>query len=689
MNSATIKLIKSLIFCRKLKPEMLFKVAILAIFVVLTTAEEQPKYGGTFEPSNQDYLSSIVEASETNGGGSVSFTDTNNTADAVIDTILNSGREGRNLDGFDEVYSDPTVQEALQKGDDRQARNIIKDKLCSLGLMECENEQAQGKRPFLPPGELIYSQPPPGYRPPQQNGGYGPPRPMLPPNGGNKYNGPPRKVGYSGSPFPVNGPNYQNRPPGPIYVESKPPGPFYEGPNPPGPIYQGSRPQNSGQIFEGPKPPGPIYEDNSSPYKFENSGASSYQHEQHEKYETLQDFNGPAKPTIVVNAQGGASAGQAAAASSVNIHHHYHHLDSEAGGKGPSVIVNPVASSQGASSYVSGNSLLAASEFSSAGLQTGGFSPMSGGYDYNKKQVGVNSGLGPVNGLSGNGVYGGSSGTGGYGSSYKPILEPGNNLVGASGPGGYDGSGNSYGGLNSGSSFGGLSSGSFSGSNTQYGQSASASYNGINGNQQQQSFHSQNPGFYKKALNTKGGPNALSSYAQYNKYNGQSSSGLSNGGQFNGNGNENAGQFSNNNGQFGTSGAGQFNTGENYQGYETARQENFDCVCVPFEQCPSQDVIGRKDDLILPLDPRNLKSDIEALEEDVVLTDGNGTMSAARVPKETKDDKKDIKEKETDKKDDEVKKISKREAENPEKKSDEGIDQADGEAVSIIFNFVC
>lgn len=665
-------------------------VAILAVFAVLTMAEEQPKYGGTFERSNQDYLSSIVESNESNvGGGSVAFTDTNNTADAVIDTILNSGREGRNLDGFDEVYSDPTVQEALQKGDDRQARNVIKDKLCSLGLMECENEQAQGKRPFLPPGELIYSQPPPGYRPPQQNGGYGPPRPMSPPNSGNKYNGPPRKVGYSGSPFPVNGPNYQNRPPGPIYVESKPPGPFYEGPNPPGPIYQGSRPQNGGQIFEGPKPPGPIYEDNSSPYKFENAGASSYHHEQHEKYENIQDFSGPAKPTIVVNAQGGAAtnAGQAAAASSVNIHHHYHHLDSEAGGKGPSVIVNPVASSQGASSYVSGNSLLTSSEFSSAGLQTGGFSPMSGAYDY-KKQIGVNSG-GPVNVLYGSGVYGGSSGSGGYGSSYKPILEPGNNLVGASGPGGYDG--NSYGGINSGSSFGGLSSGSFSGSNTQYGQSTSAVFNGNNGNQQQQSFHSQNPGFYKKALNTNGGPNALSGYSQNNKFNGQSSSGLSNGGQysgqFNGNGNDNAGQFSNNNGQFGTSGSGQFNTGENYQGFETARQENFDCVCVPFEQCPSQDVIGRKDDLILPLDPRNLKSDIEALEEDVDVTDSNSTMSAVRVPKETKDDKKVINEKDTEKKEDEVKKISKREAEKPEKKSDEGIDQADGEAVSIFLYF--
>lgn len=59
--------------------------------------------------------------------------------DDVVDTILNSGREGKSLDGFDELYSDPNVQDVLQKGDDGEARNIIKDKLCSLGLMEASS----------------------------------------------------------------------------------------------------------------------------------------------------------------------------------------------------------------------------------------------------------------------------------------------------------------------------------------------------------------------------------------------------------------------------------------------------------------------------------------------------------------------------------------------------------------------
>ena len=595
---------------------LLKSVAVLVILAAVAVAEEQPKYGGNYEQANLDYLRGDVSPLE----GEQQVNDTN-TFDSVIDSILNTGRQGRNLDGFDEVYSDPTVQEAIQKGDDRQARNVIKDKLCSLGLMDCE-EQIEGKRPFLPPGELIYSQPPNGYRRPPPNavpnGAYGPPRPMPPPgNGGNKY-GPPRKVGYSTGPF-------VNRPQGPVYVESKPPGPFYEGPSPPGPIYgNGNRP-GTPQIFEGPKPPGPIFEDNSSPYKYDSVSSSSYN--QHEKFESQADFQGP-KPQYIPHAPASQTS---SSASAVNIHHHYHHIDQEAA-KGPTVIVNnPVPLSQTASSYISGNSLGTSSEFSSNNLQTGGFSPVSSGFDYNKKQVGsadFNQGSGGV-----------------YAAAYKPIVETVNSIA-TSGPGGYDGTYNSYGGAATGSNNGfsassGFTSGSNNGfnsnggftsagsygyiggggssstngglynANAQYGQSASGAYTSGN----QNSFHSTNPGFYKKALNTNGGgANSLTTFNQAaysNKYNPATNS-LS----------------------------GQYNTGENYQGFESLRQESIDCACVPYEQCPSQDVIGRKDDLILPLDPRNLKTDIEALEDEAVVTSGNGTMTTVRVTKEATEDKK-------------------------------------------------
>lgn len=58
-----------------------------------------------------------------------------------------------------------------------------------------------------------------------------------------------------------------------------------------------------------------------------------------------------------------------------------------------------------------------------------------------------------------------------------------------------------------------------------------------------------------------------------------------------------------------------------------------DCVCVPYDQCATMNHVGRKDDLYLAIDPRNLGKDIEAETDEVVITDGNGTMSVVRVPK--------------------------------------------------------
>lgn len=53
----------------------------------------------------------------------------------MIDEILVSNRQGRNIEGFEQVYADPAVKNALQLGNDTIARTYIRDKLCSLGLM--------------------------------------------------------------------------------------------------------------------------------------------------------------------------------------------------------------------------------------------------------------------------------------------------------------------------------------------------------------------------------------------------------------------------------------------------------------------------------------------------------------------------------------------------------------------------
>lgn len=628
----------------------------------------------------QDYseLVKSQNATTTNEGrqSSPSAQYTDQDVDEFIESILASGRQGRNLDGLDDVYSDPSIQNALNSGDDAEARNLIKDKLCSLGLMQCDDPQ--GKRPYFSPDDLIYAQPiairpvgrpipsvpvrggqqklPP---PPTHRGPYGPPKPMPIPNSQNF-----KKVGYASS-QPGFGPPSGSYP-GPSGPFAGPPGSYsgsssgsYSG-GPPGSYSGGSfpgpyAPGNDGPIYLS-KPPGPIYEGPDSPYEFENPGklslgqglSHSSSFSSHGEHHEL--HHGPQKPTIVVNAQGGAgSTGPGVSGSGIqqHVHHHYHH-DNE--GKAPTVVVNPIPINVPVP-IAHGNGI-SSNEFTSSGYQgsasNGGFTPMGTNFGFTGKQTGINSGLGPVNGLSGSGIYGGGS-NGQYSSSSnfqsnsqysgalsKPVFE---------GPSSSGGLGNqgpaSFGPSGSGSQNGFGQSGS--GAVNSYGQSVSGGYNG-NTN----SFHSTNPDIYKKELSINGnkqsGANGLSQFSQYSQNN------------FNSN-----------------------YDADKYQGLESSRQQQgLDCVCVAYEQCPAQDVIGRKDDLILPLDPRNLGKDIEALADDETV--GNATVPVVRVTKEAvaeaKKDDGTVVEKD-------VKKVTKRDV--SEKSSDEDQEQADGEAVRKTF----
>lgn len=60
-----------------------------------------------------------------------------------------------------------------------------------------------------------------------------------------------------------------------------------------------------------------------------------------------------------------------------------------------------------------------------------------------------------------------------------------------------------------------------------------------------------------------------------------------------------------------------FGQNNNYQeNYHEAKAQGFECVCVNYDQCPSQEIIGRRDDLYLPIDPRNKGSQIDALSDE-------------------------------------------------------------------------
>lgn len=568
------------------------KILCLVLCAIVISAENEHSqlwsWNQNTEPTQQIKQEYQIESNGAENSGS---TDTTNQTEAdvfdldeVIDTILASNRQGRNLDGFDEVYSDPTVQDALQKGDDTQARNLIKEKLCSLGLMQCDGEPViEGKRPFLPPGELIYAHSPngpyrgPPLRPPQNTKIiYGPPRPM-PPGIVNKL-GPPRKVGYA---------------PGGI-------GPVYNGP----PFLNSPPPSFQGPVYHS-KPPGLL--DSGLPYKFDSGKDTIITNEEYQALQLGGGLGEIGAPPKRIHNDGITGSGS----NSVNIHHHYHHIDGQAdNAKAPAVIVNnpipvPVPVGIGHSNGLVTGELPSVNHHQSI---NGGFNPLTSGYDQQSfKQTGFNnihSGLN--NGISSSGIYGAGA---------KPVFEGVNN---------YD-SGSNFGTSSFGVSGPGNSGATGFG---HVGQNPGNYESGAN------SYHSSNPDYYKKALKGSSNINSLNSY----------------------------------NSQLGGGFGGLYSNGQNYQGLESSRQDNFDCVCVPYDQCPARDVLGRKGDLILPLDPRNLGSDIEALADVANNTSGSNATAVTREASEGK-----------------TKNISKREA--IEKSSDEPA-KVDGEAVSSnIFLF--
>ncbi|XP_017127887.1 uncharacterized protein LOC108146399 isoform X1 [Drosophila elegans] len=494
--------------------------------------------------------------------------------DEVIDQLINSRREGRNLGEYDAVYADGNIDQALQQGNDMQARNLIRDKLCGLGLMSCDVEE---KRPFY---STIYAQgppppsgfsggpygpakpmPPPSYfngRPPM--GSYGPPPSSLnsfgpPPSSVNSF-GPPRKVGYEGPYKPMSGPyrptgpgGYLEHPPpsaidgssdGITYTKP-PPGALIYDSKPPGPIYTGGPSLGAGPVFTGASNGVP-------PYNFENpeggiQGASSAPNGFYSQQSSASSSSATSSSTKVV-------VGAPIDALQQHVHHHYHHVEGGEGAKVPSVPI-PIGAGQTINT-----------DFSALAQSSATYTPSvqsSSGSSYSQSNA-FNAGF---NGASQGGLLSQS----GFGLNQKPtgdLYKPNSGL----------------------GSFGQSASGGFSGSPSS-------------------SYHSQNPDYYKKELH--GGAS--------NQYNGIS-------GGYQGQG----------------QGLGQ---GQYQSGYDTSRQQIVDCQCVPISQCPAADRIGRKEDLILPIDPRNLGKDIEALSDDPLAT--NATTPAEGKKAEEKSDKDDKK----------------------------------------------
>lgn len=116
---------------------MILKLAFLLLLLDYNFAEEQASWSwgkDAAEPKQEEAIIPDLQQTASSNIEEIEFNSTN--LEEVVTDILELGREGRNLNGYDEVYSDPNIQEVLQKGDDTQARNLIKDRLCHLGLMQ-------------------------------------------------------------------------------------------------------------------------------------------------------------------------------------------------------------------------------------------------------------------------------------------------------------------------------------------------------------------------------------------------------------------------------------------------------------------------------------------------------------------------------------------------------------------------
>lgn len=490
-----------------------------------------------------------------NFGGIDAIYSNDTSIEEVIEEILRGRREGRTLGEYDQVYADANIQNALNSGDDSQARNLIKDKLCSLGLMSCD--YGEEKRPFY---SQIYGQGPPPNRvngPP-----YGPPRPMPmpitsnfggPPPPPNRYGAqPPRKVGYG-----FDGPPQQS----PVYGGS----PSVQGL---GPVFSGPPASASGaDIIYTKPPPGAVIYGSGKPQGFDHEGGDAPYNFEHIVKDKIQVSENQQSPSFYAPNPDISKTGNVAHLDSLqqHVHHHFHHVD----GAGAAGV--PVGSS---------NSITA--DFASLAQSTGGFAPSVGtpsvgaltsgnNYDYKRESASYQSGFNSATGSLNSNLYA------------KPN------------------SGLNTGIINSQNQFGSTGFGAPDfGSQQQQGGSSGFGSSGAGS-----SFHSSNPDYFKKELNYNGNGNQFNNFGSQNKYQSQ-------------------------------------NQGV-YNKYDTSRNQHVDCTCVPVHQCPASDRIGRKEDLLLPIDPRNLGGkDIEALPE----LEGNATLSSntsTEAPKEeSKKTKRDV-----------------------------------------------
>lgn len=115
------------------------KVTFLLLPTILASTNAEWSWGGeadtktTGQPEQKP--SALLEGEQLPEAQEKSFESNSTVLDDIVDELVSS-KQGRSLGGFDDVYSDPTIKDALDAGDDAEARNLIKGRLCTLGLIQ-------------------------------------------------------------------------------------------------------------------------------------------------------------------------------------------------------------------------------------------------------------------------------------------------------------------------------------------------------------------------------------------------------------------------------------------------------------------------------------------------------------------------------------------------------------------------
>lgn len=122
---------------------------------------------GSFFPSESEEDSPALKRHKDNMMmESITSPDTRNFTSEAVDAIVAATRSGRQLGSENEkltqVATDPEVRVKLESGSEVEARNFIRDKLCSLGLCDRPIGNGGGKYghgPGIPPQDVTLVQP--------------------------------------------------------------------------------------------------------------------------------------------------------------------------------------------------------------------------------------------------------------------------------------------------------------------------------------------------------------------------------------------------------------------------------------------------------------------------------------------------------------------------------------------------